>query len=110
VGLAANQISPASLGVDTPKLSLLRLGTQAASHTRLPEKEGTKLIQREPLHYQGLLRFCEPVIRVILDRRPRERLEDIKADLEGDLTWLANNSLEPTRLSTASCVGARLCI
>ena len=52
----------------------------------LPEKEGTKLIQRETLHYQGLLRLCEPVIRVILDRRLRERLEDIKADLEGDFT------------------------
>lgn len=48
----------------------------------LPEKEGTKLIQRETLHYRGLLRLCEPVIRVILDRRLHERLEDIKADLE----------------------------
>jgi hypothetical protein len=50
----------------------------------LPEKDGTKLIQRETLHYQGLLRLCEPVIRVILDRRLHERLEDIKAYLEGD--------------------------
>ena len=49
----------------------------------LPEKEGTKLIQRETLHHHGLLRFCEPVIRAILDRRLRERLEDIRADLEG---------------------------
>lgn len=49
----------------------------------LPEKEGTKLIQRETLDYQGLLRFCEPVIRLMLDRRLRERLEDIKAVLEG---------------------------
>jgi hypothetical protein len=52
----------------------------------LPEQEGTKLIQRETLYYQGLLRFCEPIIRVILDRQLRERLEDIKADLEGGFT------------------------
>jgi hypothetical protein len=48
----------------------------------LPEDEGTRLIQRETLHYQGLLRFCEPLIRLMLDRRLQERLEDIKADLE----------------------------
>jgi hypothetical protein len=52
----------------------------------LPEKEGTQLIQRETLHYQGLLRFCEPVIRVFLDRRLHERLEGIKTDLESDFT------------------------
>lgn len=50
----------------------------------LPEKEGTKLIQRQTLHYQGLLRFCEPVIRVILDRRLHKRLEDIKTALESN--------------------------
>jgi hypothetical protein len=50
----------------------------------LPEKEGTKLIQHETLHYQGLLRFCEPLIRVILGRQLHERLEDIKADLESN--------------------------
>lgn len=49
----------------------------------LPDKEGTKLILRETLHYQGLLRFFEPVIRSMLDRRLRKRLEHIKADLEG---------------------------
>jgi hypothetical protein len=52
----------------------------------LPEKEGSKLIQRETLHYQGLLRLCEPLIRVFLNRRLHERLEDIKADLESDFT------------------------
>jgi hypothetical protein len=52
----------------------------------LPEKEGTKLVQRETLHYHGLLRFCEPVIRVILERRLRQRLEEIKANLEGGFT------------------------
>jgi hypothetical protein len=49
----------------------------------IPEHGGTKLIQRESLHYQGLLRFCEPVIKLLLQRRLRERLEDIKVVLEG---------------------------
>jgi hypothetical protein len=49
----------------------------------IPEQAGTKLIQRETIHYQGLLRFCEPVIKLLLARRLRERLEDIKAVLEG---------------------------
>jgi hypothetical protein len=49
----------------------------------IPEQDGTKLIQRETLHYQGLLRFCEPVIKLLLHRRLRERLEDIKTVLEG---------------------------
>jgi len=48
----------------------------------LPEAEGTRLIQRETLHYQGLLRLCEPAIRVILGRRLWVRLEEIKAALE----------------------------
>ncbi|MBN1538175.1 MAG: SRPBCC family protein [Anaerolineales bacterium] len=49
----------------------------------LPEGEGTKLIQLETIHYQGLLQYFEPLIRVILERQLRKRLEDIKADLEG---------------------------
>jgi hypothetical protein len=52
----------------------------------IPEQDGTKLVQRETLHYQGLLRFCEPVIKLLLHRRLRERLEDIKAVLEGGYT------------------------
>jgi len=52
----------------------------------LDEKGGTKMIQRESLHYLGLLRLCEPVIRVFLERRLRDRLEDIKAVLEGGFT------------------------
>jgi hypothetical protein len=52
----------------------------------IPEQDGTKLIQRETLHYQGALRFCEPVIKLLLGRRLRERLEDIKAVLEGGYT------------------------
>lgn len=47
------------------------------------EHENTKLIQRETLHYQGLLRFSEPVIRVFLGRRLRARLAGIKEVLEG---------------------------
>lgn len=49
----------------------------------LPDKDGTMLIQRETLQYLGLLRFCEPIIRVFLNRRLRERLVYIKAVLEG---------------------------
>jgi len=48
----------------------------------LEEGEGTMLIQRETLHWRGILRLCEPVIRPILGRQLRQRLEDIKADLE----------------------------
>jgi hypothetical protein len=48
----------------------------------IPEQDGTKLIQRETLYYQGLLMLCEPVIRLLLGRRLRERLEGIKAVLE----------------------------
>jgi hypothetical protein len=49
----------------------------------IPEQDGTKLIQCETLHCQGLLRFCEPVIKLLLHRRLRERLENIKTVLEG---------------------------
>jgi len=48
----------------------------------LPEQGGTRLIQRETLHYRGVLRLCEPLIRLMLDKRLQERLEDIKAVLE----------------------------
>jgi len=55
----------------------------------LSDREGTKLVQRETLHYHGLLRFCEPMIRPILGRRLRERLEDIKVQLESHSTEAA---------------------
>ncbi|MFH2103626.1 MAG: SRPBCC family protein [Chloroflexota bacterium] len=48
----------------------------------LEEGEGTMLIQRETLHWRGILRLFGPVIRPILGRQLRQRLEDIKADLE----------------------------
>ena len=49
----------------------------------IPEQDGTKLIQRQTLHYQGLLKFCEPIIRVFLARRLWMRLVEIKTVLEG---------------------------
>ena len=52
----------------------------------LPHGAGTKLIQRQSLQCHGLLKLCQPVIRSILDRRLRQRLEDIKAALECDCT------------------------
>lgn len=48
----------------------------------LPVQSGTKLIQLETLHYRGLLGLFEPVIRLFLDRRLRERLQAIKTELE----------------------------
>ncbi len=48
----------------------------------LSENEGTKLVQRESLHYQRLLRLFEPLIGLVLERRLHERLADIKNVLE----------------------------
>jgi hypothetical protein len=48
----------------------------------LKEGEGTRVIQKESLHYRGILRLCEPVIQRLLGRRLRERLENIKTVLE----------------------------
>jgi len=47
------------------------------------EGEGTRLIQREFIRFQGILRLFEPAIRPILLRKIEERLRGIKADLEG---------------------------
>ena len=49
----------------------------------IQEPTGTMLIQRETLHYQGLLKLFEPIIRVFLYPRLRQRLVGIKAILEG---------------------------
>ena len=43
---------------------------------------GTLLIQRETLHYHGVLRFFEAVIRPVLGRQLRKRLAYIKEYLE----------------------------
>ena len=48
----------------------------------LAEDGGTRLIQREFLQSRGLLKLCRPLVRAVLDRRLRERLDDIKAVLE----------------------------
>ena len=48
----------------------------------LPEMDGTQLIQREMIHYRGVLKYCGPILQVFLSRRLRERLENIKAVLE----------------------------
>lgn len=48
----------------------------------LPEDDGTRLIQRETMSAQGLLKVLEPVIERMLSRRLWERLEAIKAILE----------------------------
>ena len=54
----------------------------------LAEGGGTRLIQRETVSWRGLLKVLEPVIRPALSRRLRERLEDIKMDLESG--WVVN--------------------
>ena len=59
----------------------------------LQENERTILIQRETLHYHGVLRLCEPLIRRILGRRLRERLEEIKEVLEGGFTMPDGHSV-----------------
>ena len=47
-----------------------------------PEGEGTILIQRETVRYRGLLGALEPVIRPVLGRQLKARLEEIKRVLE----------------------------
>ncbi len=50
----------------------------------LPEGNSTRLIQRETIHCRGLLRIFEPVVKLILTPRLRERLKEIKEVLESD--------------------------
>ncbi len=52
----------------------------------LPEADGTRLVQRENVSVQGFLRPLEPIIKLALLRRLRNRLDGIKAVLEGDRT------------------------
>lgn len=54
----------------------------------LPEGNGTRLIQRETIRCRGLLRIFEPIVKLILSRRLRERLVDIKEVLESG--WIAS--------------------
>jgi len=54
----------------------------------LAEGGGTRLIQRETVSWRGLLRVFEPVIRLALARRLRERLAGIKTVLESG--WVVN--------------------
>lgn len=53
------------------------------SYQFLAEDGGTRLIQRESLHCRGPLRLFQSAVRLALDGRLRERLNDIKAVLEG---------------------------
>jgi hypothetical protein len=48
----------------------------------LPERDGTRLIQRERVSVQGFLKVLEPVMERMLARQLRKRLEAIKAILE----------------------------
>jgi hypothetical protein len=63
----------------------------------LRQGEGTKLIQRETLRYRGILRLFEPVIRPILGRRLRERLQEIKVILESG--YAVDSSATEARVS-----------
>ncbi len=49
----------------------------------LLEDDGTRLIQRETMFAQGLLKVLEPIIERRLSRQLRVRLEGIKTILEG---------------------------
>ena len=48
----------------------------------VPRAGGTELIQRETLQPLGVLRLVGPLMKQMLDRRLRERLEGIKSILE----------------------------
>jgi uncharacterized protein YndB with AHSA1/START domain len=48
----------------------------------LPERDGTRLIQRERVSVRGFLKVLEPVMERMLARQLRKRLEAIKAILE----------------------------
>ena len=52
----------------------------------LSEGDGTRLIQRETVRCCGLLGLLDPVIKAMLFRRCRERLDGIKAVLESGWT------------------------
>jgi uncharacterized protein YndB with AHSA1/START domain len=54
----------------------------------VPRGDGTELIQRETLQPIGMLRLVGPLIRRMLYRRLRERLESIKSILESG--WQVN--------------------
>ena len=54
----------------------------------VPKDGGTRLIQRETLSAIGFLKPFAPIMRRLLSRRLRERLESIKTILEGG--WKPN--------------------
>ncbi len=49
----------------------------------VPEIEGTKLIQRETLDMQGLLRLSSPLVKRMLGRQLQRRLEALREVLDG---------------------------
>ena len=49
----------------------------------VPREAGTELVQRETLQPLGILRLVGPLMKRVLHRRLRERLENIKSILEG---------------------------
>ncbi|MBN2149453.1 MAG: hypothetical protein JW726_18840 [Anaerolineales bacterium] len=50
----------------------------------LPEKDGTRLIQRQALHMQGMLQVFTPVVRWMLGRQLKKRLEEIRRYLDAE--------------------------
>jgi hypothetical protein len=58
----------------------------------VPRGNGTELIQRETLQPLGMLRLAGPLIKRMLYRRLRERLEAIKSILESG--WQVNPPIE----------------
>jgi len=52
------------------------------SYQFVPEGDGTRLIQRQRINFQGPLRFLHPLIRIVLLHRLTERLQEVKAELE----------------------------
>lgn len=49
----------------------------------IDDNGSTKLIQRESIYFSFPLSILNPIIKMVLHRKLIERLEEIKADLEG---------------------------
>ena len=56
------------------------------------KREGTLLIQRETIQWQGFLKLFTPIIRVMLEHQLQIRLADIKTILENG--WVVNTKTD----------------
>jgi uncharacterized protein YndB with AHSA1/START domain len=52
----------------------------------VPQEGGALLVQTEEMHFKGLLRLFEPMLKLMLLPRIETRLQDIKSELESKHT------------------------